>query len=337
MRLFLKFSLILAAILIPASVLIPRAYGISFPRQPGPATDRQVRTHHIEYMDEHQPQIVLIGDSTLVLGMDPDLLAERTGRSVYRIGIPGSASALWYLLLKNNIAETTHKPEYVLVVFRDSILTAPGYRVHGSYFELVDEYAGSNEPVFIEKSFINQMNPLEIMADKYFPLYVARTDIRNAIDARIRYFSPPLLGCDRDCTDHALGELFAGADFEPQALVDAVNAAESLLYTPRQLDFEARVERSFLPDMIDIAKENGIHLVFVRIKVESGNDSPELNKYLVDLRKYLAEKDASLLDFGDDPRLTPEHFRDSIHLNETGREIFTNLVADGMREIWGER
>ncbi len=335
MRFFLKFSLILAIILIAASAFLLHSRGVTFPREPGPILDRKIRFSHLRHINEYQPQIVLLGDSTLVLGVDAEALAEQTGKSVYSIGIPGSASALWYLLIKNSIAEAAHQPEYVLVVFRDTILTAPAYRVQGSYFELLDEYARRNEPVLIEKSFVNLMNPLEIAAEKYFPLYVFRSDIRRRIDAFIRYLAPSLFGCGGDCTDFALGELFEGADMEPRALVEAVGAAESLLYTPEQLDFELQVDRSLLPDMIEIANANGFRLVFVRIKVESGmGDDPKLGKYIEDLKNYLDEQGVPLLDFGDDPRLTSDLFRDPIHFNDEGRQLFTRLVATAMIELF---
>lgn len=338
MRFFLKFSLLLIVILIITSIILPVTYETSFPRDPGPTLDHQARTNHLKYIEENQSEIVLLGDSTLVLGVDANQLAEQTSKPVYSIGIPGSASALWYLLLKNNIADAGYKPEYVLVVFRDSILTAPGYRVHGSYFELLDEYARRNEPILIEKSFVNLMNLFEIMAEKYFPLYFLRSNIRKEIDASIRYFAPPLFECDNTCADYALGELFQGADMEPGALVDAVGAAESLLYTPEQLDFETLIDKSLLPDMIEIAKEKNINLVFVRIKVLSGpQQSPELDQYLADLATYFNEQNVRYLDFGDDPQLTNELFRDPIHLNEQGKELFTQLVANRLNEIFLEK
>ncbi len=334
MRFFLKFSLILTIIMIAASAILPRRYEMTYPRDPGPALDRQVRTNYLEAIEEKHPQIILLGDSTLNLGVDVDSLAQQTGKSVYSMGIPGSASALWYLLLKNSIADASYKPETVLVVFRDTILTAPGYRVHGSYFDLVDEYAGRNEPVFIQKSFVNLMNPLEIAAEKYFPLYVSRADLRNSIDTHVRYFAPPLFGCDEDCTDYALGEIFAGADLEPKALVDAVGAAEAYLYTPDQLNFDAQIERSFLPDMIRIADENNIQLIFVRIKVETHEPDAELNAYIASLTSYLNENHALVLDYGNDPRLSHEFFRDSIHLSDEGKVLFTQILANGLNELF---
>jgi hypothetical protein len=338
MRFILKFGLFLTIILVITSILLPPSYGLTFPRNPGPVTDQQVRTNHLQYLEEHQPQIVLMGDSTLALGLDPKALSEQTGKSVYNIAIPGSASALWYLILKNNIAESSHKPEYVLIIFRDSILTTPGYRVHGSYFELVDEYARRNEPLFIQNSFVNLMNPLEIAAEKYLPLYVTRTHVRNQIDSGIRYLLPPFFGCDENCVDFSLGEIFAGADLEPKALVDAVGAAESYLYTPERLNFASQVDKSYLPEMIRIAQESSIKLVFVRIKVETADSSkdPTLSGYLEALKTYIHEQGAYLLDYGDDPRLTHDLFRDVVHLNEEGKALFTQMVAEGMQNLFGE-
>jgi hypothetical protein len=337
MRFLLKFGLILSIIMVATSIILPQSYGMEFPRAPGPELDKQMRRNYIDVLVEQKPEIVLIGDSTLVNGVDANLLAEQTGKSVYSIGIPGSASALWYLVLKNNIADSPYKPKYFLVVFRDTMLTAPGYRVHGSYFKLADEYAARREPEFIQLSFVNLMNPLEIMAERYFPLYVARSNLRDNIDSQIRYFAPQLAGCDRDCVDYAMGDMFSGADLEPKVLVDAVAAAESYLYTRDQLDFDKQVKRSYLPEMIRIAKENNIQLVFVRIKVESADSritsSTGFKGYINSLTAYLANEKAPLIDFSSEPRLTPDLFRDSIHLNEQGQMVFTQLLADELKKI----
>jgi len=170
MRFFLKFSLILTIIIIFCSIILPRRYELTFPRDPGPELDNKVRTNYLEYLEENHPQLVLIGDSTLGASINAEELALQTKKTVYNISIPGSASALWYLIMKSNIAESEYKPETIVIVFRDSILTTPGYRVHGSYFELLDEYADHNEPLIMQNSYINFMSPFEIFAEKYFPL-----------------------------------------------------------------------------------------------------------------------------------------------------------------------
>lgn len=337
MRFLLKFGLLLALILLITSVSLLYRDDISFPRDPGPVLDNKVRENYLDYIEENHPQIVLLGDSTLGASLDAEVLARQIDRSMYSISIPGSASALWYLITKNNIAEADYKPEYLVVLFRDTILTAPGYRVHGSYFDLLDEYADHNEPLLMQNSYVGLMNPLEVMVERYFPLYVARADIRKNIDTHVRYFTPWLFGCDEKCTDQAFSEIFAGADLEPGALVDAIGVAESYLYTPDQLDFDAQLGRSYLPEIIRIANENNIKLVFVRVKVNTHAFDPKLDAYISSLTDYLRANDAVLLDYGEDERLTRDLFLDTIHLNPKGQVVFTQMVADGLNEIFAEK
>ncbi|MCC7118434.1 MAG: hypothetical protein IT310_07920 [Anaerolineales bacterium] len=331
MRFFLKFSLLLALIIFTSSIILPRRYGFAIPRPPGPALDKQIRFNYLEDVETLRPEIVLMGDSTLGASTNVDELARQTGQSMYQIGIPGSASALWYLILKNDLAPATYHPKYLIVVFRNSLLTAPGYRVHGSYFDLLDEYADREEPLLLQNSYLNFMNPLEVLAEEYLPLYVARSNVRQAIDRHVRYFSPALFGCNQNCTDLALAELFQGADFEPQALTDAIGAAESYLYTPERLDFADQVGKSYLPEMIRMAQENNIQLIFVRVKVKTNADDPRVAAYVNDLADYLSQNHAILLDYGADARLTSDLFLDAIHLNAKGREVFTPILAQDLK------
>lgn len=112
---------------------------------------------------------------------------------------------------------------------------------------------------------------------------------------------------------------------------------KSLLYTDAQMNFDAQVENSYLPDMIRIAKENNIKLVFVRIKVKSEFENlPEHEVYLSSLRQYLKERNAYLLDYGSDPRITDDLLRDPLHLTEEGKTVFTQLVADGLKDLFGK-
>lgn len=333
-RFFIKFTLALTVIIVFTSLILSNFYDLTLPRDPGPQLNLSVRMNYLRYLEKYHPDIVILGDSTLARGVDASLLVEQTDKSVYKISIHGSASALWYLVLKNNISISSYKPSYVIILFRDSILTVPEYRVQGSYFDLVTEYAQVNDSLFIENSFVNLMSPLEKSAESFFPLYISRYSIRKKIDHSLRYFAPTLIGCDQSCTDIALSELFFASDLEPGALADAVGSAEELLYTDEQLDFDAQVDSSYLPEMIRIAKENNIELIFVRIKVETSYLGPELTQYLNSLETYFAENDVTYLDFGNDNRLSHEFFMDGIHLNEQGMNLFTELLAKELMELW---
>jgi hypothetical protein len=277
--------------------------------------------------------MVMLGDSTLLDGVDPDRLSELTGIEVASFDAPGSASAFWYLVLKNNIVEAEHKPKYVLILFRDTILTAPGYRVHGSYFVQLDEFARRNEPVLLERAYLNLMNPLEKFAEGTFPLYAARVQIRQKTDAMIRYSLTSWLGCNKECNDKSMYEVFTSADLEPGQLQNAIAAAEGYLYAERQLDFERQINISFLPEMIRLTEENNIQLILVRLKtlITDEQDTRAIERYTGDLSRYLAGQDVVFLDFGGDPRLINEYYADALHLTRQGEALFTEMLAERLR------
>lgn len=335
MRPFLRY-LLLFSILIPVTwVKISRAYDLEIPRAPGPAFDNRVRKLYINRLENDRPDMVMLGDSTLLDGVDPDRLSELTGLKVSSFDVPGSASAFWYLVLKNNIVEAEYKPKYVMVLFRDTILTAPGYRVHGSYFIQLDEFAQRNEPVLLERAYLNLMNPLEKLAEGYFPLYGARVQIRREIDALIRYTLPAWLGCDRECNDSSMYEMFTAADLEPGQLQNAIAAAEGYLYTNRQLDFDRQIDHSFLPEMIRLTGDNDIQLILVRLKnlTAGERETSSIKRYTAALSEYLTRQGVLFLDFGRDPRLTYRYFVDSLHLTREGEALFTEMLAERLNEV----
>jgi len=97
------------------------------------------------------------------------------------------------------------------------------------------------------------------------------------------------------------------------------------------------VNRSFLPDIIRLTKERGIRLIAVRLKTQrigSGNsETLGIRQYIVDLSHYLDEQGVIFIDYGQDPRIGSEYFTDSIHLNEKGKALFTQILANDLNEI----
>jgi hypothetical protein len=337
MRSFLRYLILLSIMITFTWVAVPRWLDIEFPRQSDPDFDQQVRKTYINILDENKTEIVLIGDSTLRHAINPDLFAGLTEKSIENIDFPGSASAFWYLVIKNNLVVAEHRPEAIVIVFRDTMLTAPGYRVHGAYFSKLAEFAETDEPVLLEKAYLNQMGVVAKWSEKYFPLYSAREDIKKEIDSRIRYTLPGWFNCDQFCTDQSMYAVFTAIDLEPGQLRTAIATAEGYLYTPSQLNFERQVDKSFLPDMIRLTKERVIPLIAVRLKTQrsgAGNlESSEIRQYIAELSDYLNEQGVIFLDYGQDPRLDSEHFTDSIHLNAKGEELFTQILAEDLNEI----
>lgn len=334
MHSFLRYLLLLSILLAVTWGQISHRYGLDFPRVPGPTFDQRVRKVYINKLNDGKPEMVMLGDSTLLDGVDPDGLSELTGMKISSFDVPGSASAYWYLVLKNNIVEAEHKPKYVLILFRDTILTAPGYRVHGSYFVQLDEYARRNEPLLLERAYLDLMNPLESFAERHLPLYAARVQIRQGMDTLIRYSLTSWLGCNAKCNDDSMAEVFTSANLEPGQLRNAIAAAEGYLYTDGQLDFQRQIDRSFLPEIIRLTKENNIQLILVRLRtlITDEQDKPAVEQYIRDLSEYLTAQNVIFLDFGKDPRLTNTYYADSLHLTRQGEALFTEMLAARLQE-----
>ena len=106
-------------------------------------------------------------------------------------------------------------------------------------------------------------------------------------------------------------------------------------------DFNARVEKSFLPDMIQIARERGINLIMVREKNSRAmtiqDESPDIRKYFQEMADFLKKEGVPLLDFSHNPELTMDLFQDEMHLNSKGQTVFTQLVAESFLSLLKEK
>jgi hypothetical protein len=337
MRSFHRYLLALFSIVAISWIVIPGWLEIQFPRPAGPHFDDQVRKKYTTLLNNKRPEIVMLGDSTLLEGVDPDLLSELTEKKVSNFSALGSASAYWYILLKNNIVVADYLPKTVIIVFRDTMLTAPSFRVYGGFLDNIDEFAGAHETVLLEKAYLNQMSRLEILLDEHVPLFSAREDIRERIESRIRYLVPRWLGCNRQCADNATFNIFTSAELEPGQLQSRVTTVEQYLYTPSQLDFKRNVDTSFLPEIIRLTQEHGIQLIVVRLKPNTIRtvrlDTQAVRQYIKDLSEYLNENDVIFLDYGRDPRIVRGYYRDSLHLNSEGKIVFTQILAEGLNKV----
>lgn len=327
-----RFVLCLLAILLVSGILIPIRYNLTYPAKLGPEFDAIIKSQSLNDIDNEKPAIVLIGDSVLEEGVDTTLLSDELGLGAYRKPIPGSGTAAWYLFMKNIIFEADHHTDYVVVLFRATILTVPQYRTGGKYFYLLDDYARKEEPLVANLAFVNLMNPIEKFAAQYIPAYTARVGIREDLDNALRYPIPALTGCDRSCTDEAVGSIF-GREVDPIALNIAQEDAAKLLYAPEEMDFDRQIETSLLPYMIKLAQQHGTTLVLVRTKVY-GPESAALKQYTKDLNAYLAAQDGViLLDYESDSRILEAYYADSLHMNPYGKHKFTQILADDFKTL----
>jgi hypothetical protein len=104
------------------------------------------------------------------------------------------------------------------------------------------------------------------------------------------------------------------------------------------LDFAATVQTSTLPLVLDLAREHGLRLCFVRVlrRPEGGRpprESPALRQYVADLRQYLLAHGAALLDDRSVPDLARLAYDDGDHILDSERVRYTELFYPRLAEL----
>ncbi len=336
MRKFFVFLLFVLILSILSSYGIMLRYEGEYPKQIGQNFDDNVRINHQEYLDEEQPEMMLLGDSTLKDSVIFEQLGEELGIDVYGVAVPGSTTALWYLILKNNIVTAEHKPDYLVLYTRETMMTTPEFRVDGGYFATIDEYAHSSEPLLLERSYMQQMNPLEQITTRWLPIFGQRDQVRGSINYRIDHTLPVIFQCGEMCVKDALDTIFAGA-VDKKAVLAAQNRMENYLREMKRLFFHQQLRRSYLPEIERMTRENDIQLVLVEMKTFRSPPSTTtallLDGYMRDLRTYCDEKGIVYISFADDPRLTRELFPDGFHLAVEAMPVFTEMLAEELAGV----
>jgi hypothetical protein len=319
------------------SVLIVARGWVSFPAQAGPDFDAKIDMTHRDQITAEHPQIILLGDSMVEENVDLPALSKALGHTIHRISYPGAASAMWYLSIKNNIILSPYKPQALVILFRDSTLTTPYYRVGGSYDQVIDTLAGADEELLIRLAYFNRMNPLEKSARQFFPIYSFGFRARNRIDLYNRTLPPRfLLGCREPCVDTAFLNTFSFRTMAAPAANDPIAQSESILYTKDALTFSAQVGNSFLPEIIRLCRENGISLILVRGKTISFVALPKpsgLDDYILDLKKYLTNNGVRFADLEGDPRLGMKDYIDRFHVQPEARGTYTQMLAEALAPL----
>lgn len=338
MRFFLRFLLILLAALAALTACLPRRYGMPWPEQPGPRFDNNIRSAHTRIIEEGGVKIVLLGDSVLEQGVDAAALSVKLGIPAHAIAVPGSTSAFWYLILKNVILQAAPQPDAVALLFRDTILTLPNYHVQGGYINELDQFATAHEDVLQERAYLNFMNPFEKAALSYLPLYRNGQQFKERVDDRVRGLLP---GAFFSYNDESLARADAAVyhveNLRPEFVHEALAGDEDFLFTRFAMNFDARIEQSFLPEIVRLARENNVRLILVHERTQifpSAEAEPKaLRVYKQKLAAYLEQNNVTLIDFSYDPRLPKSYFVDILHMNAAGKALFTQLLAKALRPL----
>ena len=279
---------------------------------------------------EAQPEFLIIGDSMAGIRVDPRHLSRVTGRSVAGLFQQGAPVAFWYLQLKNLvIGNGLQKVRGVVFFFRDDQLTTQ-VEVNGP---VLDRVARDSEP---ELDRVLASHRLGVFSDVHRTARAVYQFDRTRVWLEPRLIRAPTFA------------LRASADKTadtPADLVDAINneifgldklrkfeAADLPQAQEEFLDFDARVNRSLLPELLRLADSANIRLAFVRVQRRPApNGPPEqsaaLARYVEDLRAYVTARGASFHDDRGDPDQPLSVYADGDHLRSDQRIPYTERFA----------
>lgn len=105
-------------------------------------------------------------------------------------------------------------------------------------------------------------------------------------------------------------------------------------------NFNQALKMSFLPQMVSIAKKNGVHLVVARHKRKGFVEQPktyegskEQKKYIKDLAAYLKKNDCTFFDYSYQPEIAAQHYSNGDHYNPEGAKIWSDMMGKQLKEL----
>ncbi|NQU21610.1 MAG: hypothetical protein HQ567_10030 [Candidatus Nealsonbacteria bacterium] len=239
----------------------------------------------------------------------------------------GSASLWWYLYIKNVATKNRHKPAYLAVMFRDTFLTEPTFRVGGTYQDRIRRLMTSDEPLAEQLSYagagVDHVNS---------PLARGPRHARNWLNRRIHKRVEDLLDVPRDRGQLALKRVLAPQKMAP-GLYNAFQLGHEEVKDSAAYDLDARLEQSYLPHILEMLDEVRITPIFIRAKrrrdLDPSAEPPQLKHYIAKLQRYVTARGALWIDFTREDRIQQSHFAADDHLDPVaGRKLFTQLLAE---------
>jgi len=287
------------------------------------------------------PDCVLVGDSMLRTRIDPARLNEIADRRCDVLGYPGTATAVWYLIVKNIIARLSPPPHWTIILFRDRQLTLPAMRTEGRYKNGLEPFMLGREPEFqetLEKAQRRRLPVFERLSLFIYPAqkhrYERSEDLHErALNLVSNSATKPLL---RD----AAKELFDLNNLRNNAAPAASgNNDEREPVSADDATFAASVNGSFLPMILDTAERRHIKLLFFRVKHRPPanapfvEEEPGARRYQRDLQTYLTKRGAVLFDENREADITLPFYGEGDHVTDTMMRPYTELFWKKIRPL----
>ncbi|MEG3638077.1 hypothetical protein [Magnetococcus sp. PR-3] len=325
-------------------------------------------------LQSSQPDLIFMGNSMLGTRLNADQLqAHFPHKTLDLIPENNSYSRSWYLNLKFFVATLSKTPDKVFILFRDQFLTVPWLadskdvipkkrtlrerrgviqrmqkedptleRIqshHQKWSDHAYDWTAQLFPIIRPDSDIRQTAQWHLDSIRILPFlkgYASHVWHRY-VGAEVKAHNPDMLHqrhqlIQRINTNFTRDRLRQSVDDQPSYSL----CVESDATTMYGCDFQASVADSYLPAMVQLAKDNGIQLVFVRIKRRPDAQgvvaqSDTLKRYITDLDHYLKAHQMVLWDLTDDEDIKPTFYFDGDHIHPQYKAHYTDLFATKMK------
>jgi hypothetical protein len=278
-----------------------------------------------------KPRYVLLGNSMLYTRIDPKLLEREIGQPVGFLARKGSASAVWYLMLKNYVADADLGACNVAIFFRETALTQPNLRLwrRSTLATLSREDDPTLEAVLADRGTSWQERTRRAALAWADPI-VWRASFRNAVNHLALRRRPGIAGVDTTVHEiRRINELFALDDLRDDDGDEISGSGDPALF-----DFDARVEYSLLPHMLALANREGFKLWFIHVKRRPRGHgrprvaTPALEDYLQSLRAYVEGRNAGFIDLRETPHVTLAMYGRRDHIARKHRAAYTRMFPE---------
>ncbi|NGZ27871.1 MAG: hypothetical protein G8345_13405 [Magnetococcales bacterium] len=307
---------------------------------------------------------LFLGNCALDGRIDPNLFSQLAGGVPTRILTQdGDMSVVWYLILKNLIISSGVRPRQIYLFFEQNDLTLPMERITLPRERLrIANFSVENE-LILQQILIKNRNFMDKVGEWLYTLYPVQLASQYVADAAVHHFgmlvAQPELGPlylqkmfsseepnllmeaqsrkVRQMVNHRLSPEFRRRDSDnagqfieqPSVVVDPALVAS--------FDFAKQLPKSVLPEIIRMAEEAGLHMVFVHFEPPPSifhvpGPPPEvLATYKRDLSAYVRQHGMDFIDMTDVPGVEKFRHRSYYVLMPEERpgytRFFANLVA----------
>ena len=263
------------------------------------------------------PAWLFIGDSMLGSRIDPLHLGQISSTHDEIVSFlfhAATGPAWWYLAFKNHLVASGIKPRVVFIFFRDTNLTDTLFRLEAGYGSSLDLVA--RPPIELELDRIVAQRRRggwyrvhDLVGAVYqsdFATSWMEPGLRRWF-VRARHAEPGAV----EGFEHQMNEAFYVDHLRHDVGADMAAAEDP--------DFQRDLPTSVLPLIVDLAKPRGLTLCFVRVQRRPvgglpPEQSPELRRYVAELKQWLEANGALFHDDTGDPEMTLDLYSDGDHV-----------------------